>query len=54
MRTVRGLQRYLCKECGYNYTIEKRSVEYSKETKRKTLQLFLRLVHLFFTSNILW
>ncbi len=38
---VRGLQRYRCKECGYNYTVEKRSGEYSKETKRKALQLYL-------------
>jgi len=38
---VNGLQRYKCKECGYNYTVKKRSGEYSKETKRKALQLYL-------------
>ena len=38
---VKGIQRYKCKECGYNYTVEKRSGEYSKETKRKALQLYL-------------
>ncbi len=38
---VRGLQRYECKECSYSYTVEKRSGEYSKATKRKALQLYL-------------
>ena len=38
---VKGVQRYKCKECGYNYTVEKRSGEYSKETKKKALQLYL-------------
>ncbi len=38
---VKGIQRYKCKECGYNYTVEKRSGEYSKETKRKALHLYL-------------
>jgi transposase-like protein len=38
---VKGMQRYKCKECGYNYTVEKRSGEYSKETKKKALQLYL-------------
>lgn len=38
---LKGVQRYKCKECGYNYTIEKRSGEYSNETKRKALQLYL-------------
>ncbi len=30
---LKGVQRYKCKECGYNYTVEKRSGEYPKETK---------------------
>ena len=38
---IKGMQRYKCKDCGYNYTVEKRSGEYSKETKRKALQLYL-------------
>ena len=38
---LKGVQRYKCKECGYNYTVEKRSGEYPKETKRKALQLYL-------------
>lgn len=38
---VRGLQRYKCKKCCYNYTVEKRSGEYSKAIKRKALQLYL-------------
>ena len=38
---IKDMQRYKCKDCGYNYTVEKRSGEYSKETKRKALQLYL-------------
>ena len=38
---VKGVQRYKCKGCGYNYTVEKRSGEYPKETKRKALHLYL-------------
>ena len=38
---LKGVQRYKCKKCGYNYTVEKRSGEYSKEIKRKALQLYL-------------
>ena len=38
---VKRLQRYRCKKCGYNYIIEKHSGEYSKEIKRKALQLYL-------------
>ncbi len=38
---IRGRQRFKCKNCGYNYTVEKRSTEYSKSVKRKALQLYL-------------
>ncbi len=38
---IKGVQRYQCKECGYNYTVEKRSGEYSKNIKKKALQLYL-------------
>jgi len=38
---IKGLQRYRCKECKYNFTVEKRSREYSNEIKRKALQLYL-------------
>ena len=38
---VNGRQRYKCKECGYNYTVERRSTEYSKEVKKRALQLYL-------------
>ena len=38
---IKGVQRYKCKECGYNYTVEKRSGEHSKETKRNALHLYL-------------
>lgn len=38
---IKGLQRYKCKDCGCNYTVEKRSGEYSKEVRRKALQLYL-------------
>jgi transposase-like protein len=34
-------QRYRCKDCRYNYTVEKRSNEYSNSTKKKALQLYL-------------
>ncbi|MEA3450933.1 MAG: hypothetical protein U9Q83_03410 [Bacteroidota bacterium] len=37
---LKGIQRYKCKKCGYYYTVEKRSSEYSKGTKRKALQLY--------------
>ena len=38
---IKGVQRYKCKSCGYNYTVEERIGKYSKETKRKALQLYL-------------
>jgi len=38
---VNGRQRYRCKDCGYNYTVERRSTEYSKEVKKQALQLYL-------------
>jgi transposase-like protein len=38
---IKGVQSYKCKECGYNYTVEKRLVKYSKDTKREALQLYL-------------
>ena len=38
---IKGVQRYRCKECKYNFTVERRSGEYSNETKRKALQLYL-------------
>jgi transposase-like protein len=38
---IKGVQRYRCKECEYNFTVEKRSGEYSNDIKRKALQLYL-------------
>ena len=38
---VKDIQRYKCKECGYNFTVEKRSNEYSPSTKKIALQLYL-------------
>jgi len=38
---IKEVQRYRCKDCGYNYTVEKRSNEYPKSTKKKALQLYL-------------
>ena len=38
---IKEVQRYKCKDCGYNYTVEKRSNEYSNSTKKKALQLYL-------------
>jgi transposase len=38
---VRVLQRYMCRGCGYRYTVERRTGTASIETKRKALQLYL-------------
>ncbi len=38
---IKDIQRYKCKECGYNYTVEKRSNEHSLSTKKFALQLYL-------------
>ena len=38
---IKGVQRYRCKGCRYNYTVEKRSYDYPKSTKKKALQLYL-------------
>ena len=38
---IKAIQRYKCKKCGYNYTVEKRSNEYPKFVKKKALQLYL-------------
>ncbi len=34
-------QRYLCKDCGYRYTVEKKSDVKSAEVRRMTLELYL-------------
>lgn len=38
---VRDLQRYKCKNCGFNFTVHKRSNEYPKSIRKKALQLYL-------------
>ncbi|MBE7649209.1 IS1 family transposase [Tenacibaculum finnmarkense] len=38
---IKGIQRYKCKSCGYNYTVERRSCDYPLSTKNKALQLYL-------------
>lgn len=38
---VRDLQRYKCKNCGFNFTVYKRSNEYPKSIRKKALQLYL-------------
>ena len=38
---VGGKQRYTCKDCGYNYTVMKKSTAKSGTTKRQALQLYL-------------
>ena len=38
---VRGMQRYMCRNCGYRYTVERRSGTASVATKRQALQLYL-------------
>ena len=38
---IKSIQRYKCKKCGYNFTVEKRSNEYPKSVKKQALQLYL-------------
>jgi transposase len=38
---VRGLQRYLCKECGRHYTVSQRAGTGNSATRRLALQLYL-------------
>ncbi len=38
---VNNRQRFKCKNCHYNYTVEKRSGEYSLSIKKRALQLYL-------------
>ena len=38
---IRGLQRFKCKECGFYYTVAKKSDVKSAETKRLALEMYL-------------
>jgi transposase-like protein len=38
---VKGRQRYLCKECGRRYTVEKKSDVKTAEVKRMALEMYL-------------
>ena len=38
---IRGLQRYRCKECAYNYTVEQKSTASSPSKKRLALEMYL-------------
>jgi transposase len=38
---VKGKQRYTCKECGYNYTVEEKSTSKPDSMKRQALVLYL-------------
>ncbi len=38
---VKGRQRYSCKGCGYNYTVELKSTAQPNSVKRQALQLYL-------------
>jgi len=38
---IKGVQRYRCKGCGFNFTVEKKSNEYPLSVKKKALQLYL-------------
>ena len=38
---VKGRQRYLCKNCGMRYTVEKKSDVKLAETKRMALEMYL-------------
>ncbi len=38
---VKCRQRYTCKDCGYNYTVEQKSTSKPDSMKRQALQLYL-------------
>ncbi|KAA6342937.1 hypothetical protein EZS27_009342 [termite gut metagenome] len=38
---VKGVQRYKCKGCGCNYTVEQKSTAKSKSMKKQALHLYL-------------
>lgn len=38
---IKNRQRYTCKNCGYNYTVEQKSTAYPHRVKRQALQLYL-------------
>ena len=38
---VKGRQRYTCKDCGYNYTVERKSSSKPDIMKRQALELYL-------------
>ena len=38
---VKGRQRYTCKDCGYNYTVERKSNSKPDLMKRQALELYL-------------
>ncbi|MDR2407391.1 MAG: IS1 family transposase, partial [Bacteroidales bacterium] len=38
---VKGRQRYECKDCKYHYTVEQRSNEKSRQTKRLAIEMYL-------------
>ena len=38
---VRGLQRYQCKNCGYNYTVAHKSTAFSTDVKQQALHMYL-------------
>ncbi|MFT4202523.1 MAG: IS1 family transposase [Chitinophagaceae bacterium] len=38
---VKGKQRFTCKDCGYNYTVEQKTTAKSNSTKRQALQMYL-------------
>ena len=38
---LRGRQRYFCKSCGYQHSVERRSCDATKETKEAAVKLYL-------------
>ncbi|KAA6342012.1 hypothetical protein EZS27_010215 [termite gut metagenome] len=38
---IKGKQRYKCKECGYNYTVELKSTAKPQSMKKQALHLYL-------------
>ena len=38
--TGSGTQRYMCRDCGVTYTLERKKREYSEETKKLALKMY--------------
>ena len=50
---VNGLQRYRCKQCAYNYTVERKSTTIDTDKKRLAVILYLEGVRITSISELL-